>query len=170
MCRLFLLSVLFCLVSAPIAEANQGVDAVFEKYNTYANNEHLNKDYTYVQTIEYENKKAFVIEYENPQEKDPRYLRYIFTNNEGEFLYEISLGSYDATTQIDIEMGNTPVGQRLYHLDVYCPSQANDKGISKWGTHSTLGFFSKLPDFKSLTETVASKEKTANRCGQKASN
>ncbi len=51
---------------------------------------------------------------------------------DGCFVRVVSLGSYEATTQISREMGDIKKTQRLYHMDLYAPN-----------SHSTLGFFKK---------------------------
>lgn len=164
--RLFVFLFLFAIVAfcSDYAFAHEGVSKIFSKYNTYNNSKYLNENYVFQKTLKYSDKKAFVVTYSNPTEKNRRYFRYLFVSLDGEFLYEISVGSYETTTLFSREKGNIGPDERLYHVDLYCPSEPNENGVSSWKSHYSMGFLRSLPDFESFTQKVLEKEEGKSPC------
>lgn len=64
-------------------------------------------------------RKVMVLEYFNPS--GPRQVVYSFVvlQESGQQDFKISLGSYDRTNQIALELGQRPSDKRIYHLDLY---------------------------------------------------
>lgn len=168
MVRFFiLLTVMFtgmAFVSGQAYAVDATVDKVLAQWDTFKDSPHLDKDYRLAKILTYKDKKGYALKYATPEGENKRYYRYLFTDTEGLFLYEISLGSYDATTKIDREMGHIGPNDRLYHLDMYCPGPKSSEGVSQWGGHHTLGFYEQLPDFDEMTRAIEDQEKDKVRC------
>lgn len=159
-----LMSIIFCTCFFGEARADAQVDSVLDSWHTFKDSEHLKFDYTLFETLEYPDKTAYVLEYETPEGENKRLYRYLFVDHDDNFLYEISLGTYDFTTKVDREMGNIGEDERLYHLDVYCPDREDDNGVPMWGSHKTLGFFKAPMALERLTKNIFDKEKGQVRC------
>lgn len=57
---------------------------------------------------------------------------------EGEYLYKVTLGSYDYTTRLARELGEIGPDERRFHMDTYFDN----------GYHETLGFFNGNPGWE----------------------
>jgi hypothetical protein len=108
--------------------------------------------------------RVFVYEYFKPFSMERiKFYEAFYVNKSGELLFSVSMGSYQSTNQIDLELGNHKEDERLYHFDIY----------SSEGTHETVGFYSASEPFsydkasKVLKESVLSKltrqEEAANQ-------
>lgn len=87
--------------------------------------------------------KLFVLEYF--ELKGERARKFIFKLQDvvtGDSKFEVSLGSYDVTTQISRELGEIGADERVYHLDGYGPD----------GSHYTFAFFHSVPDYEVVRE------------------
>ncbi len=87
----------------------------------------------------------FVLEYFELKGERPR--KYIFKIQDpttGDNLLEISLGSYDVTTQFSRKTGTIGADERIYHLDGYLPN----------GSHYTYAFFDKQPGYDDIKQMV----------------
>jgi len=86
--------------------------------------------------------KKFVFKIQNPKT--------------GESIIDISLGSYNSTTQISRETGSIAADERVYHLDGYLPN----------GNHLTYAFFNELPNYdlvrKMVFDVLAGKHKAVS--------
>jgi tetratricopeptide (TPR) repeat protein len=91
------------------------------------------------------NRSVLVFEYFSPNGDRKQYLRFCVLNKKGDVDYYISLGSYDATTEIARELGEIPKNQRLYHLDEYIDNR-----------HSTYAFFKTKPEYDEVRSVVLS--------------
>lgn len=89
--------------------------------------------------------KLFVLEY---FELNGEYARkYVFKIQDpvsGDIKFDISLGSYDSTTQVSRELGEIGPNDRMYHLDGYAPN----------GSHYTYAMFDSLPNYDDIRELV----------------
>lgn len=107
--------------------------------------EELNKqDFYCREQFEAAGKKVMV--FEHFELKGERALRYVFTvldeSGEGQ-AFRISLGSYETTNRISVELGSVKKGERMFHLD----------GYYKWG-HATYGFFTPEPGYDEIRKRV----------------
>lgn len=162
---LLLLVLLFVFSGGQQSYADDELDVLLSKWNTFSNSKALKNDYVFEKKVKVGDNVAYVLSYENPQNKNRRYYRYIFQGSDGAPLYEISLGSYDFTTNVEREMDKIGPDDRVFHLDAYCADPANDAGVSKWGSHRTLAFYNKLPNFDKLTEKILKSEENTKLCG-----
>ena len=89
--------------------------------------------------------KLFVLEYfELNGERAKKYVFKIQDPVSGNNKFDISLGSYDSTTQISRELGEIGPNDRVYHLD----------GYSQNGSHFTYAMFNSLPNYDDIKELV----------------
>ncbi len=107
--------------------------------------EELNKqDFYCREQFEAAGKRVMV--FEHFELKGERALRYVFIvldeSGEGE-AFRISLGSYETTNRISVELGSVKKGERMFHLD----------GYYKWG-HATYGFFTPEPSYDEVRKRV----------------
>lgn len=87
--------------------------------------------------------KLFVLEYFKMQGERPRkFVIKLQDSATGTPKFDVSLGSYDETTQLARELGDIGADERIYHLDGYAPN----------GSHYTYVFFSSLPDYEVVRE------------------
>jgi tetratricopeptide (TPR) repeat protein len=87
-----------------------------------------------------------VLAFEHFELKGERALRYVFSilDESGEGVaFRISLGSYETTNRISVELGSVKKGERMFHLD----------GYYKWG-HATYGFFTPEPSYDEVRKRV----------------
>jgi tetratricopeptide (TPR) repeat protein len=110
-----------------------------------AKSEDLNTlDFYCREQFEAAGKKVMV--FEHFELKGERALRYVFSildeSGEGQ-AFRISLGSYETTNRISVELGSVKKGERLFHLD----------GYYKWG-HATYGFFNPEPSYDEVRKIV----------------
>ncbi len=76
--------------------------------------------------------RVYVYEYFEPLATEwAKYFEYIVTDKDSNPKFSVSMGSYDSTNAMDLEMGNHKANERLYHFDAYFVG----------GKHSTLGFY-----------------------------
>jgi len=90
-------------------------------------------------------RSVFVFEYFSPSGDRQQFLHFCVLNKKGEIDYYISLGSYDATTEIAQELGEIPKDGRMYHLDEYTDNR-----------HATYAFFKTKPDYDEVRSVVLS--------------
>jgi tetratricopeptide (TPR) repeat protein len=90
-------------------------------------------------------RSVFVFEYFSPSGDRPQFLRFCVLNKKGDTDFYISLGSYDSTTEIARELGESTGNERLYHLDEYTDNH-----------HATYGFFKTKPDYDEVRPMVVS--------------
>ena len=91
------------------------------------------------------NKKVFALEYF--ELTGDMAVRYSFVVSEGDSeqsLYRITLGSYEATTQMAREMGRIEKDERRFHLDRYFPDEK----------HETFAFFTNQPAYGKIKRMV----------------
>ena len=62
----------------------------------------------------------------------------------GNNLFDVSLGSYDSTTNISRELGEIGPDDRVFHLDGYAPD----------GSHYTYAFYNSEPDYDTVRKLV----------------
>lgn len=92
-----------------------------------------------------ESGKLFVLEYFDLRgERARKYVFKITDPVTGNNKFEISLGSYDATTRGARALDEIGPNDRLYHLDGYTPN----------GSHHTYAFFNSLPNYDDVRELV----------------
>lgn len=122
-------------------------DAAIEKiYGVWRSglSEDLNKQGFYIrEQRQIEQGKLFVLEYFELKGEWAR--KFVFTLQDPQTRkdkFEVSLGSYDATTRISRELGSVGPDERMFHLDGYAPN----------GNHYTYGFFSPMPSYEATRE------------------
>jgi tetratricopeptide (TPR) repeat protein len=87
--------------------------------------------------------RVFAFEYFSPQGPWKKYFLFSIVDKKGIEQSNISLGSYDVTTEISRELGETSKDQRLYHLDAYQGS-----------LHTTYAFFEEKPEYDRVRPMV----------------
>lgn len=88
-------------------------------------------------------RKVMVLEYFNPS--GPKLIVYSFAvvNESGQQDFKISLGSYDNTNQVALELGQRPKDKRIYHLDLY-----------RSNLHETHGMYLGQPSYDEIRQVV----------------
>jgi len=88
-------------------------------------------------------RKVMVLEYFNPS--GPKLIVYSFVvvNESGQQDFKISLGSYDNTNQVALELGQRPKDKRIYHLDLY-----------RSNLHETHGMYLGKPSYDEIRQVV----------------
>lgn len=96
--------------------------------------------------------KVMALEYFNPS--GPRLVVYSFIilNESGQQDYKISLGSYDSTNQVALELGERPKDTRIYHLDLY-----------RGNLHETHGMYLGQPGYDQIRQVVVDVLKGTNK-------
>lgn len=87
--------------------------------------------------------KVFVYQYFDPGSEDQYFYRYSATDHAGRERFWLSLGSYQATTEIARETGSIPTSARMYHLDYYDEAK-----------HSTYGMYTRKPRYDELRDVA----------------
>lgn len=130
------------------AARNFAIEAIYEVWRTNKSEELREQKFYIREQRELENGKLFVLEYF--ELKGDRARKFVFKLRDEEteaFKFEVSLGSYDATTKISRELGEIGPNARLYHLDGYAPN----------GSHYTYGFFNSIPSYEVVKEIALKK-------------
>ncbi|MES2902250.1 MAG: hypothetical protein V4723_21155 [Pseudomonadota bacterium] len=88
-------------------------------------------------------RKVMVLEYFNPS--GPKLIVYSFVvlDKTGQPDFKISLGSYDLTNQVALELGERPKDKRMYHLDLY-----------RSNSHETHGMYLGQPGYDQIRPVV----------------
>ncbi len=87
--------------------------------------------------------KMMVLEYFKPSGPTMVVYSFVGVNDAGQHEFKLSLGSYDSTNQVALELGQRPADKRLYHLDLY-----------RGKAHETHGFFIGQPDYDEIRSAV----------------
>jgi tetratricopeptide (TPR) repeat protein len=77
-------------------------------------------------------------------ERARRYVFHVFGKDRNRAEFQVSLGSYTSTNQIEREAGRMREDQRLFHLDGYYPG----------GEHRTFAFYEDEPTYDQVREKV----------------
>ena len=88
-------------------------------------------------------KEVLALQFFEPKSPRRVYYAFVVTGPDGSEACRLSLGSYDATTEIARSLGEVEPKARLYHLDYY-----------EDGGHQTYGFFKKLPTYDEIRSRV----------------
>lgn len=89
--------------------------------------------------------KVFVLEYfELKGERARKYVFKVQDPKTGKNKMDVSLGSYNSTTQISRELGDIGPNDRVYHLDGYTPD----------ATHYTYAFYNSEPQYDVVRKLV----------------
>ena len=76
--------------------------------------------------------RVYVYEHFEPFSSErAKFYEAVVVSSSGEINYSVSMGSYESTNTVDLEVGNHKPDERLYHYDAYYPG----------GSHRTLGFY-----------------------------
>lgn len=114
------------------------IEAIYNFWRTNADDELRQQEFYIREQKELENGKLYVLEYfELKGERARKFVFKLRNEQTEEFLFEVSLGSYDSTTDISRSLGEIGPDDRVYHLDGYAPN----------GTHYTYAFFNSLPTY-----------------------
>lgn len=125
------------------AARDSAIEKIYEVWRSSLSKE-LNEQGLYIrEQSQIEQGKLFVLEYF--ELKGERARKFVFTlidAQTGDKKFEVSLGSYDATTKFARAMGSVGPDERMFHLDGYAPN----------GNHYTYGFFSPMPTYEATKE------------------
>lgn len=93
--------------------------------------------------FKHDGRKVMVLEYFNPS--GPKLIVYSFVvvNESGQQDFKISLGSYENTNQVALELGQRPKDKRIYHLDLY-----------RSNLHETHGMYLGQPSYDEIRQVV----------------
>jgi hypothetical protein len=69
---------------------------------------------------------------------------FVVLDDKGEQAFKLSLGSYEFTNKVALELGERPADKRVYHLDLYRAT-----------AHETHGFFLGQPGYDLVRARVA---------------
>lgn len=122
-------------------------DAAIEKiYAIWRSNvsEELSEQGFYIREQRHlENGKLYVLEYfELKGERARKIVFKLQDQQTGEAKFEVSLGSYEATTEFARASGSVGPDERVFHLDGYAPN----------GSHYTYAFFNSMPTYETIKE------------------
>jgi tetratricopeptide (TPR) repeat protein len=122
-------------------------DAAIEKiYTVWRSNvsEELSEQRLYIrEQRQLDNDKLFVLEYfELKGERAKKVVFKLQDEQSGDIRFEVSLGSYDATTEFARATGSVGPDERVFHLDGYAPN----------GSHYTYAFFNSMPKYEVIKE------------------
>lgn len=122
-------------------------DAAIEKiYAVWRSNvrEELSERGLYIrEQRQLDNGKLFVLEYfELKGERAKKVVFKLQDEQSGDIRFEVSLGSYDATTELARARGSVGPDERVFHLDGYAPN----------GNHYTYAFFNSMPKYEVIKE------------------
>jgi hypothetical protein len=87
--------------------------------------------------------KVMVLEYFNPSGPNLVVYSFVVVNESGKQDFKISLGSYDTTNQVALELGQRPKDKRIYHLDLY-----------RSNLHETHGLYLGQPSYDEIRRVV----------------
>lgn len=100
-------------------------------------------------------KKVMALEYFKPAGPTMVVYSFVVLGDDGKQQFKVSLGSYDVTNQVALELGERPKDKRLYHLDLY-----------RENLHQTHGFFLGQPGYDVIRplvlDVIAGKHKPAS--------
>lgn len=114
------------------------VDRIYRVWRSGTAPELMKQGFYVRDQMDVENGKLFALEYFELIGERPR--KYVFNLQDpqsGEFVFSVSLGSYEATNKFAKATGDIATNERLYHLDGYSPN----------GSHYTYAFFVELPSY-----------------------
>jgi len=131
------------------------IESIYEVWRSGVN-EDLSEQGFYIREQKLtENGKIFALEYF--ELKGPRARKYVFKLQDEqteELKFDVSLGSYDHTTEFARAKGKIGPDERRYHLDGYGPDRS----------HYTYAFFDYLPTYETVKElalkALAGEQKT----------
>jgi tetratricopeptide (TPR) repeat protein len=92
----------------------------------------------------HDGRKVMVFEYFNPSGDMMVIYSFVVLDDKGEQAFKLSLGSYEFTNKVALELGERPADKRVYHLDLYRAT-----------AHETHGFFLGQPGYDLVRARVA---------------
>ncbi len=114
------------------------VERIYDVWRSQARQDLVDQKFYIREQIDFGDDRIFVLEYFEMQGERPR--KYVFKQQDQttkELKFDISLGSYDSTTEYARAKGAIGPDERRYHLDGYAPD----------GSHYTYGIFSPIPKY-----------------------
>jgi Tfp pilus assembly protein PilF len=126
-----------------IEARNAAIDRIYEVWREGVSKELQDQGFYIREQKQVEGGKLFVLEYF--ELRGNRARKFVFKLQDpatGQIKFDVSLGSYDETTQISRELGNIEADERIYHLDGYGPN----------GSHYTFAFFDAPPEYEVVRE------------------
>lgn len=125
------------------AARDAAIKAIYKVWRTNKSEELREQKFYIREQTELENGKLYVLEYfELEGDRARKFVFKLRDEETEEFMFEVSLGSYEATTNISRALGEIAPEERLYHLDGYAPN----------GTHYTYAFFDAIPSYEAVKE------------------
>lgn len=119
------------------------IETIYEVWRTNVDEELREQKFYIREQSEIENGKLFVLEYfELKGERARKFVFKLQDEQTKELKFEVSLGSYDSTTEYSRAAGTIRANERIYHLDGYAPN----------GTHYTYAFFDSMPTYEVVKE------------------
>lgn len=119
------------------------IENIYEVWRTKKSEELIEQKFYIREQREIEEGKVFVLEYFELEGTRPR--KYVFKLRDkqtGDIKFDISLGSYEATTEFARSQGSIGKDERYYHVDGYAPN----------GSHYTYAFFNSMPPYAVVKE------------------
>lgn len=125
------------------AARDTAIDKIYEVWRSDVDEELRDQGFYIRDQIETENGKIYVLEYfELIGERPRKYVFKLQDTQTGDIKFDVSLGSYDATTEFVRAKGKIGADERVYHLDGYSPN----------GSHYTYSFFYSMPTYDAVKE------------------
>lgn len=122
---------------------DKAVEKIYDVWKSQKSKELTDQGFYIRDQIETENGKIYALEYfELVGERPRKYVFKLKDEQSGEIKFDVSLGSYDHTTNFSRAKGTTGPDERLYHLDGYAPN----------GSHFTYGFFDTVPPYSMVKD------------------
>jgi len=130
------------------AARDAAIGAIYEVWRTNKSEELRQQKFYIREQTELENGKLYALEYfELVGERARKFVFTLHDEETEESKFEVSLGSYDATTNYARSKGSIGPEERRYHLDGYAPN----------GTHYTYAFFDSIPPYEAVKEIALKK-------------
>lgn len=128
-----------------ISERNHSIKYIYKLWSENKTNELVKQGFFIREQTSIKEGKLFALEYfKLAGDRARKFIFKIQDPATGHNIIEISLGSYDGTTQISRETGGIGADERIYHLDGYLPN----------GSHYTYAFFNKQPSYDDIKQMV----------------
>lgn len=128
-----------------IAARDSAIEKIYEIWRSNPSDELRDQGFYIREQAHLEQGKLFVLEYfELKGERARKFVFKLQDEQTGDIKFEVSLGSYDATTEFARAAGSVGPDGRVFHLDGYAPN----------GSHYTYAFFYSMPTYELVKEAA----------------
>jgi len=125
------------------AARDAAIEKIYEVWRSNVNEDLSEQGFYIREQRETENGKVFALEYfELKGERARKFVFKLQDNQTEELKFDVSLGSYEHTTEYARAIGRIGPDERRYHLDGYSPD----------GSHFTYAFFNSIPTYEAAKE------------------